>query len=144
MATVVLADPLLNFLGSVLLFNRLILATVMIYYGLPKIQDLKKNGEHFVAMGFEPGIFWGTIIAFVEFIGGLALLFGVAPEVWAALFGFQMVIGTIWKMKIGKPFTDYSYDLQLLAMSLMVVAYGGGLYTLFSLPLPPAFFGFSY
>ena len=106
----------------------------MIHYGWPKIRNLKSNAKDFENMGFEPGIFWGTWIAAVEFIGGIAVLIGLYAELAAALFGFQMMVGTFWKLKIKKPFTDYSYDLQLFALCIAVMNWGAGLYALKTFP----------
>jgi uncharacterized membrane protein YphA (DoxX/SURF4 family) len=117
----------------ILLLVRVTLAVVMIYYGWPKIRDLESNAKDFVEMGFSPGMFWGTLIAVVEFVGGIAVLIGLYAELAAALFAFQMLVGTFWKLKIKKPFTDYSYDLQLFAMSLVVMP-GAGAYAVASFP----------
>ena len=47
----------------------------------------------------------------------------------AAAFGFEMMLGTVVKtMKWHKPFTDYSYDLVLLALCLLLLALGPGAY----------------
>jgi hypothetical protein len=35
-------------------------------------------------------------------------------------------------LKIGKPFTDYSYDLQLLALCTVMMAFGDGRYAIVS------------
>jgi putative oxidoreductase len=114
----------------ILLLVRLVLAIVMIYYGWPKIRDLASNANDFVQMGFKPGILWGTLIAVVEFFGGVAIFVGLYAELAAALFAFQMIVGTFWKLKIGKPFTDYSYDIQLFALCLVVMSQGAGAYAL--------------
>ena len=105
-------------LDWILLFSRVVLAMVMIYYGWPKIRDLRSNANDFVQMGFKPGMFWGTLIAGVEFFGGIAILLGYYAELAAALFAFQMMVGMFWKLKIRKAFSDYSYDIQLFALSL--------------------------
>jgi putative oxidoreductase len=118
----------------VVLFLRGTLATVMVYYGLPKIRDPAANANNFVQMGFRPGIFWGTVIAAVEFFGGIAVLLGCYAELAAALFAFQMLVGTFWKLKINKPFSDYSYDIQLFAICLVIMAQGAGAYAIRSLP----------
>ena len=117
----------------VLLFVRVVLGVVMIYYGWPKIKDLKSNAKDFVKMGFKPGWLWGTITAIVEFVGGVAVLVGFLAEIAALFFALQMIAGTIWKIKTDKPFTDWSYNLQLLAMSLTIITFGPGLYS--ALPL---------
>lgn len=120
-----------------LLALRLVLGIVMIYYGYPKVKNLRSNGGDFVKMGFKPGIFWGTIVAFTEFFGGIAVLIGLYAEVAAALFGFQMITGTFWKLKVKKKFSDYSSDLQLLVISLTVIVFGSGSYAVSSLDLRP-------
>lgn len=116
--------------GWILFFARIVLGVVMIYYGRQKIKDLKSNANDFVGMGFKPGWLWGTICAFVEFFGGIAMLLGFFAEIAAALYGFKILIGTIWKFKIKKPFTDYSYDIQLVALCLVIMAFGPGVYAL--------------
>jgi uncharacterized membrane protein YphA (DoxX/SURF4 family) len=74
----------------ILLLVRIVLAIVMIYYGWPKIRDLASNANDFVQMGFNPGIFWGTLMAVVEFFGGGNIRYLYA-ELAAALFAFQMI-----------------------------------------------------
>jgi putative oxidoreductase len=118
----------------ILLLVRIVLAIVMIYYGWPKIRDLTSNANDFAQMGFKPGIFWGTLIAVIEFFGGVAIFVGLYAELAAALFAFQMIVGTFWKLKIGKPFTDYSYDIQLFALCLVVMSQGTGAYALAAFP----------
>lgn len=114
----------------VLFFARVVLASVMLYYGFPKVRNLRANADDFRKMGFSPGWLWGTIVAAVEFCGGIILFFGLYAEVAAALFGFQMAVGALWKIaKMKKAFPDYSYDLELLALSLVILAFGGGAFT---------------
>jgi len=118
----------------VMLFIRLVLGSVMIYYGLPKIRNLKSNAEDFTGMGLKPGLLWGTLVAVVEFLGGFAVLLGIFAELAAILFGVEMIVGIVWKItKAKKPFTDWSYDLQLLALSLTLVTFGPGIYSLLQL-----------
>lgn len=112
----------------ILLFTRVVTGVVLVYYGWPKCRDLKSCARNFEVMGFRPGVFWGTLIAVIEFFGGLAMLAGLYAELVASLFGFQMIVGTFWKLKIGKSFTDYSYDLQLLALCVVMMEFGAGRY----------------
>lgn len=112
----------------VLLFGRLIAAWIMLYFGWPKVRDLKSNAKDFVGMGFKPGWLFGTIMAFTEVLGGLAILFGFLITYAAAAYGFAMIVGAIWKIKIKKGFPDWSYDLLLLALMLFLVSFGAGAY----------------
>src|SRR6202008_2354271 len=61
----------------ILLLVRLVLGAGMIYYGWPKARDLRANAKDFEGMGFKPGIFWGTLIAAVEFLGGIVVVLGI-------------------------------------------------------------------
>lgn len=116
----------------ILAFIRVTMGIVLLYYGWPKIRNIKSNANDFVGMGFRPGILWGTLIAIVEFFGGIALLTGLYAELAASLFGFQMIVGTFWKLKRRMPFTEYSYDLQLLALCVVLMAFGGGRFSIAS------------
>ncbi len=118
----------------ILLIARIIMGITFLYYGLPKIKNLKQNAIDFEKMGFKPGNLFGTPIALLESIGSLLLIFGIFGDIIALLFAGHMTIGTIWKItKAQKPFTDWSYDLILLALSLVLFSYGTGSLTLFSL-----------
>lgn len=121
---------LLEYEGLVLLFARVVVALVMLFYGWPMMKSLKNNAKDFVEMGFKPGMFWGTIVAFVGFFGGIAMLIGFYAWVAAALFGFQMIVGTFWKMRRKKPFNDYSYDVLLIALTSIIIVFGPGLYAI--------------
>lgn len=120
----------------ILTLLRIVLGAVMIYYGWPKIRDLRANAKDFVGMGFKPGWFWGTLIALVEFPGGTLVVLGLFAEIAAAFFAFQMLVGTFWKLKNKKDFTEYSYDLQLFALGLVVWKLGPGAFSLVSVEFP--------
>ena len=109
---------------------RAVLGAVMIYYGQAKLRDLKANTKDFESMGFKPAWLWGSLVAFIEFVGGVSILLGFLVPLWAGTFAIQMIVGTIWKIKSGKSFRDYSYDLQLLVMCLILIAFGSGAFSL--------------
>jgi hypothetical protein len=44
-----------------------------------------------------------------------------------------MLVGAFWKIRLKKPFTDYSYDFQLFALCQVIMSQGAG-------PLAPAHF----
>jgi hypothetical protein len=39
-----------------------------------------------------------------------------------------MLVGSIWRIKIGKPLDEYFHDVQLLALCVAVMHSGGGAY----------------
>jgi putative oxidoreductase len=123
--------PLAGFTDLALLIVRLVLGIVMLYYGWPKVKDPAKNARDFDGTGFRPGWLWGGIVLVTEFGGGLAVLVGLLTWVAAALIGVEMLLGFVVKAtKWRKPFTDYSYDLQLAALALVLLAFGPGRFSI--------------
>lgn len=122
--------PLAGAADLVALLVRLVLGGVMLYYGAPKLKDLRKNAEDIAESGFRPGWLWGTIIVLVEVVGGLAIIAGVYTWLAAALFGFQMLTGTVWKITQHRRFPDWSYDVLLIVIVLMLLVVGPGAYAL--------------
>lgn len=128
----ILPSSVLISLDHIVAFSRLVVGVVMIYFGWPKIKDLKGNAEDFNDMGFKPGWMWGTPIAVLEFFGGIAMIFGLLVPLVALLFAMQMLVGTIWKVASKKKFPHYSYDVVLLALCLFLIALGPGSYAIAS------------
>lgn len=123
--------PLAPIQDIVLLLVRIIFGTTFLYYGWPKLKDLKSNAEDFVQMGFKPGWFWGTIIALLETVGSVAVILGIFTWLMAIGFAIHMTLGTIWKItQANKPFTDWSYDLVLLSIALVLLTIGPGAITI--------------
>lgn len=123
---------LLPYIDVVTIIARLVCGAIFLYYGFPKIKDLKETAREFEEdKGFKPGWFWGTPIAFLEVFGGLGLILGVYVWLWAVLFSIMMIVGTIWKIKNPKKgFGTWSYDLTILAIMLLLLVTGPGAYTL--------------
>jgi len=127
-----LYQPLFPWSEHILFLARLLSGTIMIYFGWPKITDLRSNANDFVKMGFQPGILWGTIIAILEFFGGIGMILGLLTAPIAFAYAFQMIMGTLWKStRANKPFSDYSYDLLLFVMMLIILSFGPGNYSIF-------------
>jgi putative oxidoreductase len=121
--------PLAGYIDLILLVARIITGGTMIYYGWPKVKDPRKNREDIASAGVRPGWLWGTIVMLVEFAGGIAIVLGFYTWVAAALIGFEMFTGAVWKItRAHKPFPQYSYDLLLLALVLLLLAVGAGAY----------------
>ncbi|MEK7520753.1 MAG: DoxX family protein [Patescibacteria group bacterium] len=118
--------PLFLLSDWALLVLRVVFGLVFIVHGWPKIRDLKANAAGFEAMGFKPGMFWGTIVAVLEFVGGLLIVAGLLTQVIALLLAVQMAVA-ILKVNLKRGFAGgYEFDLLLLAAGLLLVAVGGG------------------
>lgn len=123
--------PLSSYSDITLLAVRVMLAAVMLYFGLPKIKDPLKTAKTFVSKGARPGWAWGWMSIVVEVFGGCALLFGVfvtAGAVGAVVMG---ALGLFWDIvHFRKQFTHWSYNLLVLGLALVILTFGAGRLTL--------------
>lgn len=127
-----------NLFNLFLVFNdwsllglRLVFGAIFIAHGWPKIKNLKANAQNFEMMGFKPGSFWGTIVAFVEFFGGLAIIMGLYAQIAGLLLAIDMAVSTLWKIKRGQKFIGgFELDLILFAVGLSLLTLGAGIYSL--------------
>jgi uncharacterized membrane protein YphA (DoxX/SURF4 family) len=69
---------------------RLALGVLFFTHGLAKVQELSVVTAMFAHLGFFPWV--GFFIAWLEVIGGLALILGVATRLFAAVFGIEMLV----------------------------------------------------
>lgn len=110
---------------------RLVLGSIYLAHGWPKIKNLKVNAANFGMMGFKPGAFWGTMVALVEFFGALALIAGLYTQLVALLIAGEMLVVVLWKMKNKQRLIGgYELDLTLSAAALLLASLGAGVYSL--------------
>ena len=76
-----------------LLLLRLGLGILFFTHGLMKVQELSLVAQMFAHFGFFPWV--GYCIAWLEVIGGVALILGVATRLFAFLFGIEMLVATL-------------------------------------------------
>ncbi len=125
-----MVQPLLVFSDIGLLILRLALAAILIIHGLPKIKNRQGISQFVGSLGFKPAIFWGTLVAIVEFFGGLFLALGLFSQIVAFLVALQFLI-IILKVNFKKGFVGgYEFDLLIFASSLVLLFSGGGAYSL--------------
>ena len=127
----VMSYLLFTFSDIALLILRVVMGAVFIVHGWPKIKDLHANAKGFDKMGFRPGILWGTIVAFLEFFGGITLIAGFLTQVVGLLLAVQMLVAAVWKIKNKQRFAGgYELDIALLAMGLILATSGAGAFAL--------------
>ena len=110
---------------------RLVLGVIFLVHGWPKLRNLKQTAAGFSGMGFKPGGFWGTLVALLEFFGGIALVLGFYTQTFAALFALQFLTIIVWKIARRQPFVGgIEFDLLILAGFLVLLLNGGGAWSL--------------
>jgi len=106
---------------------RLILGLLMIIHGWPKIKNIKGTAEWMSSTGFKPGIFWAIVVALVEFIGGIFLIFGFLTQIIALLLTIQFLIIAIWRIKKHERLIgEFELDLIILTTSIVLLLNGAG------------------
>jgi uncharacterized membrane protein YphA (DoxX/SURF4 family) len=99
-----------------------------------KLRDRKNAAHQFADMGFSPGTLWVTIVALLEFIGGLACIIGLFTQIAAGLLAMQFLTIVVWKAKRGQPLIGGTeLELALFCILLILFAMGGGVFAADSL-----------
>jgi putative oxidoreductase len=114
-----------------LLLVRVVLGVISIVHGFPKLKDLKGTGVNFASMGFRPGAFWGTLVALLESLGGVALILGIVTVPFAALFVVEFLVIILWKIAKNMPFASgWEFDCLIMASAFVIFLFGAGMISL--------------
>lgn len=107
---------------------RVVVGIVFIAHGWDKIQNMEGVIGFFGSLGFAP--FFAYLVAYVEFLGGIALLVGIYTRLAGYLLALVMLVA-IFKVKLsGGLLGGYELDLVLLASLLALAGMGAGKYSL--------------
>lgn len=90
---------------------------------------LEGTGQFFGSIGLNPGYLMALLAGLAEFLGGLALVFGMAVRPAAAALAFAMLVA-IFAVHFSKGFFvasgGYEYALALFAASVALLFSGAG------------------
>jgi putative oxidoreductase len=107
------------------LILRITLGIIFLVHGIAKFQSGIDNiAGWFSSIGLPGLMAYG--VAWLEVVGGIALIIGVGTKLFSALFALLMV-GAIVKVKLAAGFlgngemAGWEFDLALLAMSIYLV-----------------------
>lgn len=110
--------------GYGLLPIRIMAGVVFIAHGIPKFYDISGGYGFFQSINLPTELLMP--IAFLEVIGGLAILFGILTRIASALFIIEM-IGAILTAKLSKGFIGgYEFELLLISICTTLVILGPG------------------
>ncbi|HYE23382.1 MAG TPA: DoxX family protein [Candidatus Paceibacterota bacterium] len=113
-----------------LLLVRVAAGSIFLSHGYQKIADMSATIMLFDTLGFSPLI--AIFIAWLEILGGVALILGIAPRVFAGVLGIEMIIAALL-ISGGSMFAAAEFELLLAATMIGVVLIGSGRYALYTM-----------
>lgn len=106
---------------------RVVFGIIFIAHGWAKIGNMDGTIGFFSSLGLP--VFTAYLVAWVEFLGGIAVLLGIFSRIAAYLLAITMVVA-IFLVKIKAGFLGgYELDLILLASALVIAWSGAGPYS---------------
>ena len=114
-----------------LLFIRLALGVVFINSGWAKVTNLEGVVGFFATLGLPA--FLAYLVAYVEFLGGIAFVLGILVRYFGLLTAIIMAVAIVkvhWANGFNPADGGYGYVLVFLLASLAIVTMGAGSYSL--------------
>ena len=113
-----------------LLLIRVATGLVFIMHGWMKFNNADMIGGMFAGMGFPAGT--ALFITYLELIGGAALILGVIPRLFAALFAIEMLVAIIKTGFPGNGYGPHELEIVLFLLSLGLAFAGSGRWSLWA------------
>jgi putative oxidoreductase len=112
-----------------LLLIRVGTGLVFFMHGIMKLQSIGMiNGYFTKSLGLPPGT--AMLIAAIETVGGLMLVFGVFTRVAAVVLGLEMLVAIFLTGGPGKGWEQHEMEALLMAVSFGLVYTGSGKFSL--------------
>jgi putative oxidoreductase len=110
---------------------RLAVGVVLAYHGWLKLQDVSGFAGFVESLGIPAPDLIAYVVTYLEFLGGIALILGLATRYVAALFAVEMVFTNILvKFDIGLIASEggvgAELDILILAIAVSLVLVGAG------------------
>ncbi len=111
-----------------LLIIRIGTGLVFLMHGWSKYGNMEGVNAMFMGMGFPAGT--ATFVMGLEIIGGIALILGVLPRVFAVLFAILMAVAIVKRGFFSGGYQPHELELLLLLLSLGITFTGSGRYAI--------------
>ena len=113
-----------------LLLLRIAAGSIFLSHGLQKVGDMSTTITYFDSLGLSPLI--AVLIAWLEIIGGVSLILGIAPRMFAGVLAVQMFGATLLMNQIGSTgSTELEFLLAFVMLGIMLL--GSGKYALYTM-----------
>jgi len=113
-----------------LLLVRVVAGAIFFAHGYGKVADMPTTITTFDALGLSPLI--AVLIAWIEMIGGISLILGIAPRIFAAILGVEMLVAASIIARL-EGFAAAEFELLLMAVSFGIMLLGSGKYALYKM-----------
>jgi uncharacterized membrane protein YphA (DoxX/SURF4 family) len=110
-----------------LLLLRVATGLIFFLHGFMKVSAMDRTVAMFGTMGFPMGIAY--FLAWLETIGGLALILGIATRIFAVAFGVEMLAATLI-IGFGR---GLGLEFYLAAASFSIALMGSGRFSVYKL-----------
>lgn len=116
---------------AALLILRLAAGVVLAYHGWQKLQDVGGFAGFVESLAIPAPDLVAYVVTYLEFLGGIALVLGIATRYVAALFAIEMVFTNVLvKFDVGliapEGGVGAELDILVLAIALSLVLVGAG------------------
>jgi putative oxidoreductase len=115
-----------------LLLLRIGVGLVFIVAGWGKLTGIEGVQQFFGNLGIPLAGIMAWVVAIIEFVGGLMVLFGAKARIPNLLLAIIMVVA-LFTTKLGGEFSAARVDLLLLLMTLALSILGSGKYSVDSM-----------
>lgn len=113
-----------------LLLLRVAAGAIFVGHGFAKVSDMSTTMVVFDSFGLTPLI--AVIVAWLEILGGVSLILGIAPRIASAVLGFEMVVAAL---ALGRStgFSGVELELLLAVVCFGIMTLGSGRYALYKM-----------
>ena len=114
-----------------ILLIRIGTGLVFLMHGWMKVSNLAGAEGMFVGFGLPAWV--GIVIAYLEVIGGIALILGIATRIFGTAFAIEMFVAIFLAGGIAAGYRPHELELFLMLVSAGLAFHGSGKYSLYPL-----------
>ena len=114
-----------------ILFIRVAIGMVFFMHGWSKIHNIPGVEGMMMGFGLPAGV--GLFIAWLEVLGGAAMILGILTRLFGLIFAIEMLVAFFLTGGIGSGYKPHELEFVLLFLSLGVALAGSGRYSLWAL-----------
>jgi len=113
-----------------LLLVRLAAGSIFLFHGYQKVTDMSATIILFDGLGLSPLI--ALFVAWLEILGGVSLILGIAPRVFAGILGIEMLVAALL-ISGAAVLAVAEFELLLAATMFGIMLIGSGRYALYTM-----------